>query len=117
MDFLKNTLIKFRNCLRNLFPYNTDSAIELIDALSSNTQATSAVQLTENSSYKRHYTTLVATVSSFYNPRTKQPEEFEEQLVEAKKKIQNTLCQHIKLDDEPRYNLFAVDGRISRGHH
>lgn len=109
MDFLKNTLIKFRNCLRSLFPYNTDSAIELIDALSSNTQATSAVQLTENSSYKRHYTTLVATVSSFYKPRSKQPEECEEQLVEAKKKIQNILCQHIKLDDEPKYHLFAVD--------
>ena len=45
MDFLKTTLVKFRNCFRSLFPYNTDSSIELVDALSSNTGAGSVEML------------------------------------------------------------------------
>ena len=73
MDFLNTTLLKLRNCLRGLFPYNTDAAIKLVDVLSSNTQAISPVQLTENPSYKRHYTTLTSVISSFYKPKTKKP--------------------------------------------
>jgi len=109
MDFLNTTLVKLRNCLRRLFPYNTDAAIELVDALSSNTQATSPVQLTENQSYTRHYSTLTSVISSFYKPKTKKPDEYQQQLAEAKKKIQNTLCQHIELDYEPAYHLFGID--------
>ena len=102
-------MVKLRNCLRSLFPYNTDAAIELVDALSSNTQATSPVQLTENPSYTRHYSTLTSVISSFYKPKTKKPDEYQQQLAEAKTKIQNTLCQHIELDYEPAYHLFGID--------
>ena len=80
MDFLNTALVKLRNCFRSLFPYNTDAAIELVDALSSNTHATSPIQLTENQSYTRHYSTLPAAISSFYKPKTKKPEEFEKQI-------------------------------------
>jgi hypothetical protein len=109
MDFLNTTLVKLRNCFRGLFPYNTDASIELIDAISSNTNAKSVVQLTENSRYTRHYSTLTPVISSFYKSKTKKAKECEAQLAKAKKKIQNTLCQHIELDDELDYHLFGID--------
>ena len=109
MDFLKTTLVKFRNCFRSLFPYNTDSSIELVDALSSNTGAGSVVQLSENVCYTRHYTSLTYAISSFYKPKDKEPKDYEVQLTKAKKQIQNTLCQHIALDIERDYHLFAID--------
>ena len=109
MDFLDTTLVKLRGYFRSLFPYNTDASIELIDALSSNTRADSVVQLSENICYTRHYTTLTPVISSFYKPKTKDAKDYQAQLAEAKKKIQNTLCQHIELDVERNFHLFAID--------
>ena len=109
MDFLGTTLVKLRNCFRSLFPYITDASIELVDALSSNTKADSVVQLSENICYTRHYTSLTYAISSFYKPKGKAAKYYVLQLVEAKKKIQNTLCQHIELDAECDYHLFAID--------
>ena len=109
MDFLNTTLVKLRNCFRNLFPYNTDASIELVDALSSNTQADSVVKLSENVCYTRHYTSLTHAISSFYKPKDKEAKDYEVQLAEAKKQIQNKLCQHIELDIEWDYHLFAID--------
>ena len=73
MDFIKTTLVKFRNCFRSFFPYNTDASIELVDALSSNTGADSVLQLSENNCYTRHYTSLTYAISSFYKPKDKEP--------------------------------------------
>lgn len=109
MDFLDTTLVKLRNCFRSLFPYNTDASIELVDALSSNTKADSVVQLSENICYTRHYTSLTYAISGFYKPKDKAATDYVLQLVEAKKKIQNTLCQHIELDAKCDYHLFAID--------
>ena len=109
MDLLKTTLVKLRNCFRSFFPYNTDASVELVDALSSNTQADSVVQLSENICYTRHYTSLTHAISSFYKPKDKEAKDYEVQLAEAKKKIQNTLCQHIEIDIERNYHLFAID--------
>ena len=109
MDLLNTTLVKLRNCFRSFFPYNTDASVELVDALSSNTQANSVVQLSENIFYTRHYTSLTYTISSFYKPKDKEPKDYELQLDESKKKIQNTLCQHIEIDIERNYHLFAID--------
>jgi hypothetical protein len=109
MDFLNTNLVKFRSRFRNLFPHNTDASIELIDALSSNANAGSVVQLSENARYTRHYTTLTAAISSFYKPKDKKAEDYQVQLAETKIKIQNTLCQHIELDVERDFHLFAID--------
>ena len=109
MDVINTTLVKLRSFFRDLFTYNTDASIELVDALSSNTEANSVVQLSENICYTRHYTTLTSVVSSFYKPNDKAANEYQEQLKEAKKKIQNTLCQHIEIDIERDYHLFAID--------
>ena len=107
MDFLNTTLVKLRNCFRNLFPYNTDASIELVDALSSNTQADSVVQLSENVCYTRHYTSLTHAISSFYKPKDKEAKEYEVQLAEAKSKYR--YMWHIELDIEWDYYLFAID--------
>ena len=45
---LNNTLVKLRSYFRSIFPYNRDASIELVDALSSYTEADSVVQLSEN---------------------------------------------------------------------
>ena len=109
MDLLNSTLLKLRNSFINFFPYNTDASIELVDALSSNTQADSVVQLSENLFYTSHYTSLTYAISSFYKPKDKKAKDYQLQLATAKKKIQNTLCQHIELDVERHYHLFAID--------
>ena len=67
------------------------------------------VQLSENIRYTRHYTSLTYAISSFYKPKDKEAKDYQAQLVEATKKIQNTLCQHIELDIERHYHLFAID--------
>ena len=84
MDFLNTALVKFRSRFRNLFPYNTDASIELIDALSSNANAGSVVQLSENACYTRHYTTLTAAISSFYKPKDKKAEDYPEYFMMSK---------------------------------
>ena len=67
------------------------------------------VQLSENICYTRHYPSLTHAISSFYKPKDKEAKDYEVQLAEAKKKIQNTLCQHIEIDIERNYHLFAID--------
>jgi len=109
MNLLETTLAKFRDCFRSLFPYNTDAAIELVDSLSANTNADSVVQLSESSEYSRHYTTITSAVSSFHKPRDENAEDYITERQEAIKKIQNTLCQHIEIEQDLNYHLFAID--------
>ena len=54
------------------FPYNTDSAVELIDSLSSNQTATSVVELTLNKFFTRHYSILPRAINNFHQSRAEQ---------------------------------------------
>ena len=51
-------------------PYNTDTAVELIDTLSANQSATSVVQLTLSPFFTRHYSILTHTINNYYKPRS-----------------------------------------------
>ena len=92
-------------------PYNTDASIELIDSLSSNLVATSPVELTLNSSYSRHYSTLPRVIGSYYKPRNEENiEDMEKAKESSNLKIQNSLCQHIDTTTtKNEYHLFAID--------
>lgn len=94
------------------FPYNTDTAVELIDALSANQTATSVVQLTLSPFFTRHYSILPHTINDYYRPRslTKRQDTLEDKSLEnANNRIQLHLCNHLKDEINLPVNLFAID--------
>jgi len=59
-------LIKFRNKLYEIIPKRRDATLELIDALSSNTQADSVVKLSLNEHFRRTYNSVRDAVGNFF---------------------------------------------------
>jgi hypothetical protein len=109
MKILSSALNKLRNSFREFFPYNTDAAINLVDALSCNTSAHVPIELTLNPAYERHYSTLTHAISDYYKPRDHDHDQSVQAKVDVDKKIQNTLCQCLETPNEQDYHLFAID--------
>ena len=59
-------LIKFRNKLYEIIPKRRDAIFELIDALSTNIQADSVVQLSLNPHHRRSYNSIHDAVENFF---------------------------------------------------
>lgn len=57
----------FRQRTYNLFSKRSDASFELVDALSSNTQATHVVELSLNPHYRRNYCSLTRSIDEFYS--------------------------------------------------
>jgi hypothetical protein len=55
LDEIVNVLKNFRDKIYNYFPRRRDAAMELVDALSSNTTAQSVVELSLNPVHRRNY--------------------------------------------------------------
>ena len=108
MDILNSSLAKFRNCFRKLFPYNTDTCIEIIDALSSNTSADSQIKITLSEFFTRRHTSISRAISSYYKPRDMSVDDSTKLKADVDKGIQNTLCQHLE-ENTKDYHLFAGD--------
>ena len=65
---LQTIVTKFRNFREQIFScftYRADAAMELIDALSGNTDALSVVQLSLNQAFRRGYTSINSAISNF----------------------------------------------------
>lgn len=62
-----NQFKKFRDNLFACFSYRADATMELIDALSGNTDADSVVQLSLNPTFRRRYGSVRDVISSFRN--------------------------------------------------
>jgi hypothetical protein len=58
--------VTFRNRLYEIIPKRRDATLELIDALSSNTQADSVVKLSLNEHFRRTYNSVRDAVSNFF---------------------------------------------------
>ncbi|MCP4696877.1 MAG: hypothetical protein GY862_08525 [Gammaproteobacteria bacterium] len=58
-------LQNFRQELYNLIPKRADAAMELIDSLSSDTEAGSVVQLSTNSLFRRTYNSVYDAIKNF----------------------------------------------------
>jgi hypothetical protein len=108
MDILNSGLAKFRNCFRKVFPYNRDTCIEIIDALSSNTSANSQIKITLSDFFTRRHTSMSRAISSYYKPRDMNVDDSTKIKEDADKGIQNMLCQHLE-ENTKDYHLFAGD--------
>ncbi len=65
-------LQNFRRELYNLIPKRADAAMELIDSLSSDTEADSVVQLSENSLFRRTYNSIYDGIKNFLRKSARQ---------------------------------------------
>ena len=66
MDPAIRHLQNFRQELYRLIPKRADAAMELIDSLSSCTEAGSAVQLSMNSLFRRTYNSIYDAIKNFF---------------------------------------------------
>jgi len=65
---LKNSidsLISFRKKLHELIPSYRDAALDLIDALSTNKNSSSVIQLSENQFFRRKYSSINKVIHNF----------------------------------------------------
>lgn len=72
---------KFREQIFSCFTYRADATMELIDALSGNTDALSIVQLSLNPAFRRGYTSINSAISNF-NADAQQAAKIEQCLIE-----------------------------------
>jgi hypothetical protein len=108
LNILNSTLVKFRSNFRKLFPYSTDSCIEIIDSLSSNISPQSQIKITLSEFFTRHYSSMSYAISSYYKPRNMSVNDSKELKAEVDKNIQNWLCQNLEKHTKD-YNLFGID--------
>jgi len=66
LDEIVPVLKNFRDQIYQFFPSRQDAAMELVDALSSNTNATSVVELSLNPLHRRNYCSITRVVDEFY---------------------------------------------------
>lgn len=86
LNTVVDNLKKFRTRLYNSFRYRADALLNLIDALSGNTQAKSPVELSLGELFPRQYPSVYDAVVNFFRP-TNQEESREERAI----------CRHRRL--------------------
>lgn len=100
---VKDKLKAFRDSIYNFFSGRQDAAMELVDALSSNTDAKSVVGLSLNPLHRRNYCSITRVMDEYYADKT-----------DAGKKQHNMQLTKIlakccpPLQNRP-YHLFGVD--------
>ncbi len=93
MSILIETFPYFRAHIYDSFQYRADAIMNLIDAISANTSATSPVQLTLSPVFPRQYSSLHDAVDNFFvadNPENAESERHEQRL--ARMQITGSLC-------------------------
>ena len=68
LDEIIPVLKNFRDKIYQLFPSRQDAAMDLVDALSSNTSATSVVELSLTPLHRRNYCSIRRVIDEFYAP-------------------------------------------------
>ncbi len=94
---------KWRIQLYNSFKYRRETVMELIDALSSNQQADSVVELSLNPLFQRNYNSLYKGIQEFL------PEETDDNYEELTKNLLTTVSQTIPPPKSRHFNLFGID--------
>lgn len=100
LEPIVNAFKDFRDKIYHFFSLRRDAAFELIDSLSSNTNADSVVQLSLNPAHRRNYCSITRVVDEFY------PEKSDKTAVN--KALTNILCEQCVAPVRDYY-LFGVD--------
>jgi hypothetical protein len=77
-------LKQFRQKLYTSIPYGADATIELLDALSSNTNAKSVVELSLNPCFRRNYKSIYDSIQHFHQTSHSEPTAEERRIHEQK---------------------------------
>ncbi len=99
---------KWRNQLYDALNSRRESVIELIDALSSNLQALSVVELSLNPLFKRNYNSLYKAIQEFI------PDSSSKKYESINKDLLKTVCQTISQPSQRNFNLFGIDATPAR---
>jgi DDE superfamily endonuclease len=104
---------RFREQLHNQFDYFSDSAMDLLDALCSNTNASSVVELSLNPLFRREYSTLFKTIAGSFLPKIAEKDESqsEETPEQEGKQFQclNLISQVVPSPEKRHFFLFGID--------
>ncbi len=103
LQTIVNHFKKMRDKIYDSFQHRRDAAMELVDALSSNTTAQSVVELSLNPFHRRNYCSITRVLGEFYegpNPKQKQ---------EKNKAMTRLLSECCFLGKNRPYHVFALD--------
>jgi len=97
---VKEKLKGFREGIYTFFHHRRDAAMELVDALSTNTQANSIVELSLNTHHRRDYCSITRVLDEFYATKEKNQQNREQTQL---------LAQACPILKKRPYHLFATD--------
>ena len=98
----KEQWLSFRQSLFSLFPRRKDAIIDLIDSLSGNQNASSAVQVSENDLFTRNYHSLYKAINQSFD------HDNEAKKIQNSQKHQLIFSTLDKSSNQP-FNLFGLD--------
>ena len=107
MDTNVQPLSNFRTKIHGSFPYRPDATMDLIDALSSNTSAKSAVELSLNPLFHRQYCSLHDAVDNFLVPTSSDKEE--EERTKHQHYRMSIVLEHYSKPFMRKFHLLALD--------
>ena len=99
--------IDFRTRLHASFDQRANATMELIDALASSTQATSAVQVSLSSLFRRKYSSLHDAVDNFFVPTCQ--EKASEERDEHQRELMRIVAPLCPKPSSREFYLFALD--------
>ena len=102
-DDMIPVLKTFRKKMYPFFSARQDATMELIDALSSNTNATSVVELSLNPLHRRNYCSITRVVDEFYASTDA------DKKVAQNQKVTRLISQHCIPQEKRHFHLFAAD--------
>ena len=100
----------FRQSLSSLFPNRTGAVMNLIDSLSSNFSANTAVQLSENDLFNYNYSSLYKGINNCFSLNPK----IQKQQIKLKQEL---IVSTLNFEDDLPFKLLAVDAtNLSRSY-
>jgi hypothetical protein len=100
-------LQQFRQDLYNYFPYRADALMELMDALSSNTNARSVVELSLSPLFRREYSSVYDAIEHFFVPS--KPETAIQEQRAHEQGLLSLIAPFLSTPQQRKYWLFGTD--------
>ena len=100
---MTHKLEQFRIDLHELLPYRSDTLLDLLDALSSNTTAQSVIELSLSPFFRREYSSITDGIDNFFQAtEVEERREWEQELVRV-------IVPYIPPPQERKFWLFGLD--------
>ena len=100
-------LEQFRLELHETLSYRRDTLLDMLDALSSNTNARSVVELSLSAFFRREYSSITDGIDNFFQATDKEKEVEERR--EWEKKLVRIIVPHLPPPKKRKFWLFGID--------